>query len=53
MEKITVVLRPETKCLGEVEEGNYGHTVQCQPNDAAHNTDGKPEATKAHTKASA
>lgn len=29
MEKIMVVLRPETKCLGEGEDGHYGHTAQC------------------------
>lgn len=41
MEKKMVVLRPETKCLGEVEDGHYGHAVQGYHNDAAHNANGK------------
>lgn len=28
MEKKMVVPRPETKCLGEVEDGHYGHAIQ-------------------------
>lgn len=44
MEKIKVLLRPED------EDGHYRHTVQCQPKDAVHNTDGKAglQATEAH-----